>query len=131
MENFLIVIIFIGSIIYKIYSNYKEEIKKAKKRIPNQRPIPMPQTYMETVLEKDPKTMIPNTVTSNKKDNSYINRNYDNRADEIPEEVRRAMVSQKQKHTITSEKQTVEEEAFEFNFRQAVIQAAILDRPYK
>jgi len=39
MENFFIVLIFIGSIIYTLYSNYKKEIEKTKKRNPGQKPV--------------------------------------------------------------------------------------------
>lgn len=131
MENFLIIIIFIGSIIYKIYSNYKEEIEKAKKRIPHQQTVIPVDTYIEPNFNKERKMMTPSTVTKNKTDNTYISRNYDTITDEIPEEVRKVIASKIQKKSSDPKQEILIQEPFKFDFRQAVIQAAILDRPYQ
>lgn len=124
MENSLIILIFIASIIYKLYSNYKEEMEKSKKRnlqnrplapIENIPPVEAPPTSRATYTEI-PKV----TETQSKPDltSSSSNLNLE----------RQNKVAIK---SLSTNKKEIETEIVDFDLRQAVIQSAILERPYK
>lgn len=132
MENFLIVIIFIGSIIYKIYSNYKEEVAKAKKRNPHQQTTIPVETYAERDYKKEKKSPIPRSVTNSAPASPYIPANYASTYNDIPEEVSRVSAARAQKRATAPLKvETNEPELIEFDLRQAFIHTIILERPYK
>jgi len=126
MENLLIVLIFIGSIIYKLYSNYKKELEKAKTRNPNQRPVNQGDTYAEPIPQqvRDISRPIPTP-----KEVTY---SYEN---SIPEEVMKMRESKKMPRLKRDKSETEEahipQKHVEFDLREAVIQAAILERPYQ
>lgn len=132
MENFLIVIVLIGSIIYKIYSNYKKEMENAKKRNPKQKPvifsepIDYPIEKVKTKAQKFLKTNeIVKEIASKTKYQEEI----------IPDEVRIVTEYRQQTNkkniSLPIEEENIETEKISFDLRQAVIQAAILERPYK
>ncbi|NGM60506.1 hypothetical protein G5B30_01130 [Sphingobacterium sp. SGG-5] len=142
MENILVVLVIIGSIIYKMYTGYKEEMEKAAKRKQQQRPpVPTPtqQHPRPQVQQSRPQVVPPRPITppaqvsvppAPKRAPTVVS--YEG---EIPSEVKRV---QRQKSdralknvTVLEEKKETEKKPFEFDLRQAVIQSAILERPYK
>lgn len=120
MDNSLIILIFVASIIYKLYSNYKEEMEKAKKRNIKKAPSAPVDNYHpqngypapKPALSIEPTSDSPNKRASTKSNNSIL------RKVEIDED-------------LISEKELLRKEPVEFDLRQAVIQSAILERPYK
>src|SRR5690606_4711238 len=136
MENILIVLAIIGSVIYKMYTGYKEEMEKAAKRKQQQRP-PMP---VQTQQHPQPQVVpprptarpvqIPIPPTPKKKIPPVVR--YEK---EVPSEVKRVQQGRSEraykKVEILEEKREKEKQPFEFDLRQAVIQSAILERPYK
>lgn len=127
MENFLIVIIFIGSILYKVYTNYKKEMEKTKKRNPQQRPIPSATSYNPPV-EREYYPSNNRTIPSD----FQVKTNYADNS--IPDEVRRitdAKKTAKLKTLVLKTEQENIQKPIEFDLRQAVIQSIILERPYK
>ncbi len=136
MENILVVLVIIGSIIYKMYTGYKEEMEKAAKRKQQQRP-PMPvQTQQHPQPQVAPPrptarpVQIPVPSTPKKKIPPVVQ--YEK---EIPSEVKRIQQSRSEraykKVEIPEEMDKKEKQPFAFDLRQAVIQSAILERPYK
>lgn len=128
MENGLIVLIFIASLVYKIYSSYKEEMAKAAKRNPQKRPatvptIPIPPTAASTIPSIEKNTYSQENVIRNP-------------FADIPEEVRRVQESKVQQQIKRASKNQPSESSTKdvvpkFDLRQAVIQSTILERPYK
>lgn len=130
MENFLPVLLIIGGVIYKIYSEYQKEQEKARRRMP-QVPPPTPPVTSEqrpqrTVVE--PTMSIPIPVPPKKM----------LRARDMPEEVRK-MREKRSAETNSNKKAIVKpvvdlektEGTTSFDLREAVIQSAILNRPYQ
>lgn len=135
MENFLIIIIIIGAVIYKIYSTYKEEVEKAKKRNPQARPTVTEENYTQPNSKKEKKMSFP-TVQRFPTENIKQQYNYEspNAPEVLPEEVRRARIAKKNVKPVIIPKLKIEsnqKQPIEFNLRQAVIQSIILERPYK
>ncbi|TDQ76655.1 hypothetical protein CLV99_3248 [Sphingobacterium yanglingense] len=131
MENLLVVLIFVGSIVYKIYSNYKEEMEKSAKRGPQRPPITKSQApgipgkpYQQSSVPPP----IPST-TARTVQQEFVTKG--NIIQDIPEEVQRVKESRKKhgKGEVEPTKET--NEPIAFDLRQAVIQAAILERPYR
>lgn len=131
MENLLIVLVFVASIVYKIYSNYKEEMEKSAKRMPQK------QTHQQnkgiappvkSVPQAQPDTSIPQII-SQKVTNPFVTKS--NTIQDIPDEVQRARQNRKTNPMERLEDKQLEKQPVTFDLRQAVIQAAILDRPYK
>ena len=135
MENLLIVLVFVASIVYKIYSNYKEEMAKSAKRNPQrqshqQNTAPPPLSPAHRPQSTPPP--IPKIVQQQVA-NPFVTKS--NVIQDIPEEVQRAKQNRKvkpieRKDRLDNEEQ-LERQPVSFDLRQAVIQAAILDRPYK
>lgn len=127
MENYLIVIIFIASIIYKVYSNYKDETEKAKKRQPSRVPMPQPipnPTNKSTY--KEPKPYVPSTATQH---NNMVS--YEEPSNYIPDEVKKIKDFKENSTLHLKEEETIQKQPIEFDLRQAVINSIILERPYK
>jgi len=131
MENFFIVLIFIGSIIYTLYSNYKKEIEKTKKRNPGQKPVVQTDTYTESYKQNIPEWVAktpPNNTSNQQKTNP-------NTETMMPDEVTRIRESKKMSkikvNNIDVEDHATPNHPLEFDLRAAVIQAAILERPYQ
>ncbi len=125
MENFIVVLISVGFVIYNIYRNFQKEVEKSKSRRPNVRPQTVPVETYKQPLEK---------VKHKEEKKQKIKSVY---APELPAEV---IAAQERRRQSKIEKpiplkriQEVEQEksGVEFDLRQAVIQSAILDRPYK
>lgn len=131
MENFLPALLIIGGVIYKIYSEYQKEQEKARRRMPQvpQPPLPIPseQRPQRTVIE--PTMSIPIPVPPKKTE----------RSPNISEEVRK--MREKRSADANSIKKVVvkpvvnieseKEDIISFDLREAVIQSAILNRPYQ
>jgi len=125
MENFIIVLIAIAGLIYNIYKNYQKEVEKSKSRRPNVRPqsVPVPpiQPTVEKVKRKEIKI-------------KPIERPYQ---EELPAEVIAAQQRRRQSQlknpmpAVRIQEPEIERNVIDFDLRQAVIQAAILERPYK
>ncbi len=131
MENLLVVLIFVGSIVYKIYSNYKEEMEKSAKRGPQRPPIAktqIPSTSARPHQHSSTPPPIPQMFNPQKQQTIVTK---SNTVQDIPEEVQRVKESRKKHPKIESEKEKIGNEPIAFDLRQAVIQAAILERPYK
>ncbi|MBD1429244.1 hypothetical protein [Sphingobacterium litopenaei] len=125
MENFIVVLISVGFVIYNIYRNFQKEVEKSKSRRPTVRPQTVPVETYKQPLEK---------VKHKEEKKQKIKSVY---APELPAEV---IAAQERRRQSKIEKpiplkriQEVEQEksGVEFDLRQAVIQSAILDRPYK
>lgn len=55
MDNIIIVLLGIAFFVFKVYSNFKEEQEKAKKRNPSARPAATEETREETIARPTPK----------------------------------------------------------------------------
>ncbi|MCA5006852.1 hypothetical protein [Sphingobacterium bovistauri] len=122
MENFIIVLISIGALLYNLYKNYMKEMEKSKSRKPNMRTQPIPTEInipQSEKIRKKPK----------QKDFSYYT--------DVPTEVLTAQESRRvqnltaPKTDIQSQELKDEKNEIDFDLRKAIIQAAILERPYK
>lgn len=144
MDNpILIALIIIGSVIYKIYQGYKEEQEKAKKRMEQlkkqlQKDSPFQEISVPVPTVQPAKTVSKTTLVSHK--NQELSRDIP-QYDEVEIARQRKLEQQriaaekrlKQKKFKTATKR-IELEVLEgqhFDLRQAVIQQAILERPYK
>lgn len=125
MENSLVVLIIIASVIYKIYTNYKKEVEKTKQRNYRKKPNPTPVYIPEPIQQKQ-------NVNSPYADETYV---YSNQLETVPDEVKRITELKKQNQSLGTIK--VEDEnknsqkRYPFDLRQAILQSAILERPYK
>lgn len=130
MENLVVVLLFVGSIVYKIYTNYKEEMEKSAKRGPQRPPIAKQQSPATVVKPQQynptpppiPQPNIPQTAPS------FVTKS--NTIQEIPDEVQRIRESRKKNPKLDLEEVEEKQEPIAFDLRQAVIQSAILERPY-
>lgn len=147
MENFLIVIIFIGSIIYKLYSNYKEELEKTKNRNLQAKPIPVERENFEEIKqeykrqeyqrrEEYQRKVEPTRPTARfpkEKVSPKYSPDYSSSSEALPEEVRKMKASRKNAKPLAPilKVEPIRRQPVAFDLRQAVIQSIILDRPYK
>ncbi|MGO1244002.1 MAG: hypothetical protein ACTJHT_02025 [Sphingobacterium sp.] len=122
MENFLPALLIIGGVIYKIYSEYKKDQEKARHRNPS-RPIkttpPSPPKRIVPPTLKPTTVQLPNVeeeITQKYTKKRFQTESPKRKLQEIPKKV---------------EPEISADEAYSFDLRQAVIQSAILDRPYK
>jgi uncharacterized membrane protein YebE (DUF533 family) len=110
MENILITLVLVGGLIYNIYNNYKKEVEKTAKRDVR---IPTP-----PVSAQAPPMPTPPPVFA---------------IESIPTEVSRMQKYKAEKKNVARQPlavQALEDEVEAFDLRQAVIHAAILDRPH-
>ena len=132
MENSLIVLIFIASIIYKIYAEYKKEMEKTAKRTPGKLPKDIPNIQVQVPVPKATSTVT--KPVSNPIDYYNQSNSIRNPFSEMPEEVIRVQntrMDQKTKKASINQPIQDSNQSISFDLRQAVIQAAILERPYK
>ncbi len=143
MENILGVLLVIGGILYKIYDSYKEEQEKAKQRMEKLRKQQQGQVVTSNIPEPPPvrrvqTTPIPEVIYQQVEKKEKIKAAV--YQETIPDEVvlmqnRRLEKARKEKQqqTLTLQRRLeVEElEPEHFDLRKAVIQQAILERPYK
>lgn len=127
MENYLIVLIFIGSILYKLYTNYKKEMEKAKKRQPQRVPVP---PVVNTPTNKSINQGAKPYVSTSSTKYSHTASNVAS-INNIPDEVRRIRDSKENIRSNTKEESKSKKQIIDFDLRQAVIQSIILERPYK
>ncbi len=123
MENLIPALIIIGSIVYKIYSEYQKEQEKARHRKIGQPPVPAPvqQHVPASPLPELPKQQKPTPL---KKKPVY--------QEVIPEEVNRMRLTKKEpKKAISNIQKSENSNKPTFDLREAVIQSAILNRPYQ
>lgn len=130
MENFLPALFIIGAVIYKIYTEYQKEQEKARRRMPqapqSKPPVPPEHQPRRTVIE--PTTAVPLPIPHQK--TKY--------APDIPDEVRKLREQKQQKAThakkivveLEKEIESEKEASISFDLREAVIQSAILNKPY-
>lgn len=130
MENFLPALLIIGGVIYKIYSEYQKEQEKARRRMPQTPPSSQPQEVFEQRPQPpviEPTMSVP--MPAIPKEEYFRN---------MPEEARRAKAKREATtnnlKTATPLVVDIEEEkenTTSFDLREAVIQSAILHRPYQ
>lgn len=128
MENFLPALLIIGGVIYKIYSEYQKEQEKARRRIP--------QTPPPVVVEQRPRpTAIKPTISSPIPVIPKVEHSGDILEDAKIARERRMAAAKSNKTTVAPLLlDTVEEregKVSSFDLREAVIQSAILERPYQ
>lgn len=126
MENFLPALFIIGAAIYKIYQEYQKEQEKARKRRPTATPMPSspaPQQAMQpakTIYKQES----PKVETIKESRASYVAQEKDqqkNIRNPLKQEVKPLIVEDKvENHNRPA-----------FNLREAVIQEAVLRRPYQ
>ncbi len=123
MENFLPALLIIGGVIYKIYSEYKKEQEKARRRIPS-----LPSKNAPSTQNTQPIPPIPKPVTVQLPKTEDITQRYaDNTVQrEGPKKSRGTSLTPKK-----LELEVLPDDSHEFDLRQAIIQTAILERPYK
>lgn len=125
MENFLPALLIIGSVIYKIYSEYKKNQEQARSRIPSQRPAVPTQTSKRAVPPPVPSYTAPKQIIQEKTEESYRNKY-------VPEKFQKE--GPKKRNRVVPkvlELEIIPEKPFKFNLRDAIIQQTILERPYK
>jgi len=130
MENFLPALLIIGGVIYKIYSEYQKEQEKARRRMPQTPPSTQPQEVFEQrpqppVIEPTISLPIPAIPKEEYARNMAVE--VRKAKEKAQTAVNRATKTAPRVVTIDSEK----EETASFNLREAVIQSAILHRPYQ
>src|SRR5690606_36785383 len=124
MENIFGVLVAIAFVIISFVQNYRKEAAKASHRTPHNRPSPSPVQLPNPPAEI--RLTVDRTVNILKMEYKL----------ELPTEVIAAQQRRKSRQesqvkipTRLPEPETTK--AFEFDLRQAVIQSAILERPYK
>lgn len=132
MESILIVLAALGGFIYKIYTNYKEEMEKANKRKASMPSMPPPVEQPVSQGRRQQYTPPPVPSMSYKQ----LSKNTDSKevnTFDFPEEVRkiREQKSQRLQTQLSPEVEKIKVNPIEFDLRKAVILSAILERPYK
>lgn len=153
MENIIPVLLVVGGLIYKIYQNYQEEMEKVKKRQQNLPKNTAPKTVVatpRTTTAKRRETTVPVPPTPQPVYDRRLGRPKPTKIvrrpvelpekmvleHEIPIEVTR-LLAQKAKQKAAKKMEVLpvaealpEKQQAHFDLRQAVIHAAILERPY-
>lgn len=125
MENFIIILVFIGALIYNLYRNFQKEMEKSKSRRPNVRP----QTIPVEPIQKPIKEVKNKEIKKQNIEEPY--------RPELPaevlaaQEIRRQNKIEKPIPVIRPQDTKSEKSVVDFDLRQAVIQSAILERPYQ
>jgi hypothetical protein len=146
MENIILAII--ASVVYKFYQNYQEEMEKAAKR-KQQQPHPLPPPVVETIRQQPrPKTrtipspppiQIPEIRQSVPKKTTRPTATIRTES-EIPTELTQAYRLKSERlqikplEVITADDHQTStglDPNFQFDLRAAILQSAILERPYK
>lgn len=155
MENILPVLLIVGGLIYKIYQNYQEEMEKAKKRqqgMPKSTAAPktiVAQPRTKTAKRRETVSPIPPTPEpiydrklGRPKPTKIVRRPVELPEKmvlqhEVPTEVSRMRAQRAQQKLAkkievvpVAEALAVQQSNPHFDLRQAVIHAAILERPY-
>ncbi|MEI5984934.1 MULTISPECIES: hypothetical protein [Sphingobacterium] len=143
MENpFGIVLLVVAGIIYKIYQSYKEEQAKAKKRLEElKRKHQTVTDYPEFEQKKQPERRPAPVIREERRPAPVIREeSKPEPASELPDEVKRLQTQNQQRRNENlkgklKRLEPVQVEELDknehFDLRQAVIQQAILNRPYQ
>ncbi len=143
MENpFGIVLLVVAGIIYKIYQSYKEEQAKAKKRLEElKRKHQTVTDYPEFEQKKQPERRPAPVIREERRPAPVIREERKPEpASELPDEVKRLQTQNQQRRNENlkgklKRLEPVQVEELDknehFDLRQAVIQQAILNRPYQ
>ncbi|MGN0020510.1 MAG: hypothetical protein ACI35Z_06935, partial [Sphingobacterium hotanense] len=146
METILTILLVVGGILYKIYENYKEEMEKSRKRMQERMkqmqppaPTPQPQSMKSARKQQETKPIV--LPVERKRDDIPPIPVYQPEAREIDEvelahqqrlarqmKQRQAQQQQQQALALVEEHSNIQGE---FDLRRAIIQQAILERPYK
>ncbi|MCL7988893.1 hypothetical protein M8998_13160 [Sphingobacterium sp. lm-10] len=153
MENIIPVLLVVGGLIYKIYQNYQEEMEKAKKRQQNMPKSTTPKTVVanpRTTTAKRRDTASPTPRTPQPTYDRTLGRPKPTKIarrpvelpekmvlqHEVPAEVSRMRAQRAQQklakkiEVVPVAEAVAERQQAHFDLRQAVIHAAILERPY-
>lgn len=131
MENIFGVLLAIGFVIISFVQNYKKEAEKAAKRVPHKRP-PVPSTPVDIPSATSRPKQNVREVLEKKVERPTLEYKPD-----LPKEVVLAQKRRKERQLAKKIEVTSMDEVgvnnapFIFNLREAVIQSAILERPYK
>ncbi|MBE8713692.1 hypothetical protein [Sphingobacterium hungaricum] len=141
MENFLPFLIIAAGAIYKIYTEYKKEQDKAAKRnlkrpvAPTAPAPPVQQRQAPKPVVVPPVQKRENVTVKSQKPVQRPKVETRPVTQEIPQEVLRLRRAKELERNKQPQQLVVidadDEKAFEFDLRNAVIQAAILERPYR
>lgn len=128
MENVFGVLLAIGFVIISVVQNYKKEAQKAAKRVPHRRPS----TPSTINIPQPPSPARKREIMEKKVERPQLDYKPD-----LPIEVIAAQEKRKERQRIKklevaeTEEHATMKKPFEFNLREAIIQSAILERPYK
>lgn len=119
---------------FQIYSNFKKEQEKARKRNPSQRPMnEEPATYGEK--HNWPRGLQQKEVVLSETPKISKYEDFTGLVEEVEEVQRSKEVRRSHKHnnrSVEPDLQPIEENPYsDFDLRDAVIKAAILERPYR
>ncbi|MVZ65389.1 hypothetical protein GQF61_05940 [Sphingobacterium sp. DK4209] len=138
METILTILLVVGGILYKVYENYKEEMEKSKKRLEKLRqPSPVPQQAIpakKTVERTRIQEIEPINMPTHSIPTGEI---YKIEAQQAMNEVEYAHKQRAERQLRQKKVQLQDEANYEtlehskFDLRRAIIQQAILERPYK
>ncbi|MFD2594136.1 hypothetical protein [Sphingobacterium griseoflavum] len=129
MESFLPVLLIIAGVMYKIYSEYQKEQEKARRRQPQVPPIPP--TTAEPVTKMRKAKSIPPPIRKQMPSRSRVVVE-----EMVPSEVqqlreKKKVMKEHSKAIPAPKLEVLPEHSLDFDLRQAVIQSAILERPYR
>jgi len=144
METILTILLVVGGILYKIYENYKEEMEKSRKRMQErmkqmQPPTPSPQPQpMKSARKQQEARPIAIPVERRREEipNIPIYQPEVVEIDEVELAHQQRLARQmKQRQKQQQQQLLLAEEqphaSVDFDLRRAIIQQAILERPYK
>lgn len=146
METILTILLVVGGILYKIYENYKEEMEKSRKRMQERMkqmqppaPTPQPQSMKSAQKQQEARPIV--LRVERKREDIPPIPVYQPEVREIDEvelahqqrlarqmKQRQAQQQQQQALALVEEHSNIQGE---FDLRRAIIQQAILERPYK
>lgn len=146
METILTILLVVGGILYKIYENYKEEMEKSRKRMQERMkqmqppaPTPQPQSMKSARKQQEARPIV--IPVERKREDIPPIPVYQPEVREIDEvelahqqrlarqmKQRQAQQQQQQALALVEEHSNIQGE---FDLRRAIIQQAILERPYK
>ncbi|TDS11111.1 hypothetical protein [Sphingobacterium paludis] len=136
MENFLPVLLIVAGVVYKIYTEYQKEQEKASKRRPNVPPtntvppFPNPEQYKKTQLPPFPKPT--RSVPPPKP--APVKVDMQPRPIEVTnvQEQKKVRKEARRIEALKAPKlEVITQEHIDFDLRRAIIQSAILERPYR
>lgn len=140
MEQYIPIIIAVIAFAYKAYSNFQKEQEKARKRNPRQQAAAPESRPSETVYDKYPEPVLQTPVEKTDYQPQALTPEYGSftgflSEEELARKKRKekqlAEKSRKSAIALDKLKNDALEETPAFDLRDAVIKAAILERPYR